>query len=214
MSADLLPANDDRLPSVGDRRRARCTHHQLLVCGRSDPMRVELERFVQDAFVARHGAHVCSFMPTLLAMHGNRGVCGVAGFRRAADEPLFLERYLDRPIEAAIEAATKRGVPRSQIVEVGNLAGLSCRAAVRLVLELPQLLLAQGHRWIVFTATEQVRQLLGAFRAPLIELAPARATCVAGLGDDWGRYYETDPRVMVGYLEDGLAMHRQRQASK
>jgi hypothetical protein len=148
-------------------------------------------------------------MPTLLAMRNEKGrVCSVAGFRSAAHESLFLERYLDDPIERAIRTAIRCDVNRSQIVEVGNLAGVSCRAAMRLVLELPRLLIARGQRWIVFTATDRVRHLLAGYGAPLIELAVAQASRVSGSADDWGRYYDTDPRVMVGHLPDGIALRR------
>ena len=200
---------------VSETAPPECAHHRLQVCERADIERGELEGFVHRVFAAKHRAQVRSFMPTMLAMRNDAGrVCGVAGFRCAAHEPLFLERYLDEPIEHAIAKVAQQTVTREQLVEVGNLAGVSCRAATRLVLELPRLLLARGHRWIAFTATDKVRQLLASYGAPLLELAPANASRVAGLADDWGRYYETDPRVMVGFLPDGLAMHaRARDAT-
>lgn len=189
--------------------RLGCGRHRLHVYEQHDPHRAELERFVQTAFEAKHAAKIHHFMPTLLAMRNEKGnVCGVAGFRSAAHEPLFLERYLDEPVECAIRAATRHDVSRSHIVEVGNLAGISCRAAMRLVLELPRLLIARGQRWIVFTATDQVRGLLTSYKAPLLELAPAKASRVAAMHDDWGRYYETDPRVMLGHLPDGISLQR------
>jgi len=186
-----------------------CGQHRLHLYEQHDPNRAELERFVQAAFATKHAAQIRHFMPTLLAMRNEKGsLCGVAGFRSAARESLFLERYLDEPIECAIRTSTRHDVSRSQIVEVGNLAGVSCRAAMRLVLELPRLLIARGQRWIVFTATDRVRSLLAGYRAPLLELAAARANRVAAMRDDWGRYYETDPRVMLGYLPDGISLHR------
>jgi hypothetical protein len=42
----------------------------------------------------------------------------------------------------------------------------------------------------------------------MYELASARAERVAGLTDDWGRYYQADPRVMAGYLPAGLKLAR------
>lgn len=189
--------------------RHACRHHRLHICDQQDARRQELERFVQAAFASKHAARVCSFMPTLLAMRNDSGaVCSVAGFRAAAAGPLFLEQYLDDPIETAITRATSRPVDRGQIAEVGNLAGVSCRSAIRLVLELPRLLLARGQRWIVFTATDRVRTMLSSYRAPLIELAPAKLSRVAVADDSWGHYYDADPRVMVGYLPDGLRLRR------
>lgn len=188
---------------------SRCQRHDLSMYQADDPRRGELEQFVHDVFASKHGAHVCSFMPTLLAMRNDRGaICSVAGFRCAADQGLFLERYLDVAIELAIGSATAAPVTRAQIVEVGNLAGVNCRSAMRLVLDLPRILLDHGHRWIVFTATDTLRGLLASYHAPLLDLAVASASRAQSTGDDWGRYYESEPRVMAGYLPDGLRLSR------
>lgn len=200
-------ANRSDWPPAGGRRR--CQSHELSLYRADDPRREELEKFVRDAFASRHGARVCSFMPTLLAMRNDTGdICSVAGFRSAADQGLFLERYLDQPIERAITSSAGRQVNRSAIVEVGNLAGVNCRAAMRLVLDLPRMLLDRGHQWIVFTATDTLREVLSSYRAPLLDLASAPAYRVRNTADDWGRYYDTHPRVMAGYLQDGLSLGR------
>jgi hypothetical protein len=67
---------------------------------------------------------------------------------------------------------------------------------------LPAYLLARDFQWIVFTATSTVREILLGFGAPLIELARAESGRVAPGSDQWGRYYETDPRVFAGFLPD------------
>jgi hypothetical protein len=54
----------------------------------------------------------------------------------------------------------------------------------------------------VFTATGAVRQILSGFGAPLIELVRANGASVRDSRDEWGRYYETDPRVCAGYVRD------------
>ena len=172
-----------------------------------DTSRAELERYVQLAFQAKHGAHVRSFMPTLLAFRDRAGALGgVAGIRGADEGRLYLEQYLDRPVEQALASAlATRGserVERGQIAEVGNLAGASCRAAVRMVAQIPAYLLARRYTWIVFTATSALRGILARFDAPLVELARAEGPRVAGSRDEWGRYYETDPRVYAGWLRD------------
>ena len=174
---------------------------------RSDANRDELEHFVQAAFESRHGAIVRSFMPTLLGYRDGAGALrGVAGVRGAHEGRLYLEQYLDRPIEQALASAlSSRGIDRvgrHEIAEVGNLAGASCRAAVRLVAHIPAYLAGERYKWIVFTATGAVRQILAGFGAPLIELARADGASVRGSRDEWGRYYETDPRVCAGCLRD------------
>lgn len=165
------------------------------------PERGELEAFVAEAFRRGHDATVASFMPTLLSLRDDTGrLRSVVGLRGAVPQPLYLEQYLELPVESAITAATGRAVRREQVVEVGNLAGSNCRAAVRMVAQLPSYLLSLEYRWIVFTATSTVRGILQGLGAPLVELARADGTRVADGPDRWGRYYDTDPRVLAGYL--------------
>lgn len=196
-------------------------HHRLAAClqppgqrlrieavAHGDAARNELERYVGAAFEARHGAVVHSFMPTLLAFRDRAGALrGVAGVRGAHEERLYLEQYLDRPVELALaDALHAQGVTRvarQQIAEVGNLAGASCRAAVRMVAHIPAWLMSQRFDWIVFTATNSLRQVLAGLDAPLVELARADRSRVAATSrDEWGRYYDTDPRVYAGRLRD------------
>ena len=174
---------------------------RLTEAGIAAPGRAELEAFVQAAFARKHGAQVSSFMPTLLSFHDACGeLRGVIGLRAAGPQRLYLEQYLEQPVEAAIAAAAGMAAHRNEVVEVGNLAGANCRAAMRMVSALPSYLLARNHRWIVFTATSAVRGILQGFGAPLVELARADGSRVAHGADRWGRYYDNDPRVLAGYL--------------
>jgi len=188
-------------PTTAPRARSFGRHLRLAPTLQHDPQRAELEGYVRAAFARKHSADVQSFMPTLLAFRdASAALCGVVGLRDARQSALYLERYLDSPVEQALSAASGQAVRRDQVVEVGNLAGRNCRAAMRMVAQLPAYLLAQDYRWIVFTATSTVREILLGFGAPLLELAPADHARVAGGRDDWGTYYQTDPRVFAGFL--------------
>jgi len=174
---------------------------RLGVADTNAPDRAELEAFVGAAFRRGHDATVASFMPTLLSFRGPAGdLRSVIGLRAAAPQALYLEQYLEQPVEAAISAATGQPVQRTQVVEVGNLAGANCRAAMRMVAQLPGYLLSRDYCWIVFTATRTVRGILESLGAPLVELARADGSRVAAGPDRWGRYYEQDPRVLAGFL--------------
>lgn len=165
--------------------------------------RPEAEAFVARAFSAKHGACIQSFMPELVSFRDSRGrLRGVVGLRSAAREPLFLEQYLDLPVESAIAVRAGVAPGRGEIVEVGNLAGRHCRDAVGIVATLPEFLLERGYRWIVFTATVTVQQIVQRFGAPLTELGRAERGRVRAGSDDWGRYYAADPRVFAGRLAD------------
>ncbi len=176
-----------------------------------DVGRDQLERFVADRFEHTHQARVRSFLPTLVGLEDRHGQLRCAlGYRSAAQERLFLEQYLDTPIEHAIESAGAQAtaVRREEIVEVGNLAGRGCRAAVYLVSQIPRYLLARGFRWIAFTSTDRVREILQGFHAPVLDLGPADPARLKGGAEDWGRYYEADPRVLAAWLPDGLSFSR------
>lgn len=193
------------LPDSAARTRT-CSRHAIVAYESDDVRRARIEAFVKQAFAQRHGACIESFMPTLLALEGRGGrVCGVVGFRNARAQPLFLERYFSQPVEAALRERTGLAIDRERIVEVGNLASLSCRAAFHLVAILPRVLIDRGNQWIVFTATSAVRGILEKFRAPMIELATASRDRVDS-PHEWGRYYDSDPRVMAGYLPDGIGL--------
>ena len=175
--------------------------------GRQDADRAALEAYVRTAFNRSHDADVSTFMPTLLAFRDGAGsLRGVLGIRSAADAPLYLENYLDRPVEQAIVAAGYHPVERDEVIEVGNLAAGSCLAAVRMVAQMPVQLMNRGYSWIVFTATSTVHAILLGLGAPLVELGRADPLRVARQGDRWGRYYDNDPRVYAGYLPDSRAI--------
>jgi hypothetical protein len=173
-----------------------------MAVGQEDPSRREVEAFVNAAFARKHGAQVRSFMPTLLASRDRAGPLGVVGLRAAQEHPLYLEHYLDAPIERVLTERVGGEVPRARIVEVGHLASRNCLGAARMAAALPCYLLARNYEWIVFTGTRTVRGILDRLGAPLHELASATAECVSGTRDSWGRYYDTDPRVYAGFLPD------------
>ncbi len=162
---------------------SRAVALQLAEACPGDRERPELEAFVRAAFARSHAAQVQTFMPSLLGFRdGQQRLRGVLGLRAAAAAPLYLEHYLDQPVEDAIAGAT--GQP------------------LRMIAQLPAYLLARDFGWIVFTATRTVRQILLGFGAPLVELARADGARVADGVDAWGGYYDNDPRVFAGYLPE------------
>jgi hypothetical protein len=216
MALTIDPASSRPLRARARPARPAGQGLHIQAVGRGTAARAELEQYVRDAFASKHGATVRNFMPTLLAFRDRHDALrGVVGLRGAHEEALYLEQYLGQPVERAIEQqlllrdgahAGDAVVRREQVVEVGNLAGANCRAAIRMVAQLPACLVAQRYAWIVFTATSTLQHILAGFGAPLIELARAEAASVAGAADDWGRYYQTCPRVYAGRLSDAAAI--------
>lgn len=92
------------------------------VCLPTDPGRPQVEAFIRDVYLRRYGAVVRSFMPVLVALHDETGIVAAAGYRSADQSPLFLERYLDAPVETLVARAQDATPDRATIVEVGHLA--------------------------------------------------------------------------------------------
>lgn len=171
----------------------------------AEPARAAVETYIARRYARCHGAQVDVFMPRLLAAEQAGRCVAAVGLRAAGAEPLFLEHYLDAPVEAAVAAALRQPVERTQVVEIGNLAVSNRRAGQVLITLLIEALRGAGFRWLVFTATRPVRALVQGLGFPLHALAPADPARLGAGRATWGRYYEAEPQVMAGDLAAGVA---------
>ena len=170
------------------------------------PQRLEVETFVRARYREIHGADVRQFLPVLLVLRGPGGrIAGVAGYRDAASEALFLEHYLDQPAEQVLAAHFQRKVARHEIAEIGNFACASCRASKDLVACLMEFLDQRGYVWAMFTGTRLIRQIMQHMGIDAQELVPAQRSRLCNSVDDWGSYYECDPRVVAGLVPTSVA---------
>ena len=178
---------------------------RLEVVPGTHPLRASLEQFIAARFDRAHGACVSHFLPHLVGMRDARSRWKAAlGYGAAIDGPLFLERYLDRPIEEALTVALGWPVHRAGIVEAGNLTAVSAGAARALIPLLARHLHQLGYRWVVFTATREVRNSFSRLGLQPLQLAQADPVRLPDAGASWGRYYQHDPRVMAGKIALGL----------
>lgn len=171
-----------------------------------------LERFIAERYASAYGARIRSFLPRLFALHGERDRRLAAfGLRDAGAAPLFLETYLDAPIEAVIGTQRQTSVARHEIAEIGNLAGRHPGALRVLIPMLGEWLQQAGYRWLVFTGNARLVNGFDRLGIRLTALAPARIERLAPEARaDWGRYYESAPVVLCGDIAAGrshLAAH-------
>jgi hypothetical protein len=163
--------------------------------------RSELERFIAERFRAAYGAQVRHYCRHLLGMRDDEGAWQVAaGYTPAAEGALYLEHYLDRPVELVLSGAIGERVPRSRIVEVGNLASGGRGFGTRFLPMLRRHLLELGYVWAAFTATREVRGILQRLTYDARTLAPAAPACLPDGGAGWGTYYAHAPSVMAGCI--------------
>ncbi len=168
--------------------------------------RAEVESFIRETFASAYGASVSSFMPRLLAVCRKDGdLLAAFGVRSAKTEKLFLENYLDRPIEQVIEEKTGMKLERGKIVEIGNLAAIYPGGVRWMIVALTVMLYEEGYEWVVFTGTSTLRNGFNKLGLYPTDICPAR---VELLDEEertrWGTYYDNKPTVMFGNIRKGF----------
>ena len=189
------------------RRKAQQRHYGLStgaqslsldVVGQNAPHRGDVEQSIMHKFEASYGAHLSHFLPNLIRLGVSEDVGAVAGVNFAQNNSLFLEQYLDRPVEQAIGAAFMTPVDRDQLVEIGNLAANVPGLAYSLFAILATVLSKAGFKWVVCTATPQVALMLAKLEFAAQPLCDADPSKLESGSADWGAYYASRPRVMAG----------------
>lgn len=168
--------------------------------------RASIEAFIARRFDEVYGARVHSFMPRLLGLHDHGGALIAALGLRAADrEKLFLEHYLDAPVELMVERQFGQRARRGEIAEVGNLAGATPGALRQLIPALTTLLHREGFHWVAFTGAAHLCNAFSRLGLPLAVVAPARLDRLPQSERQcWGRYYDRHPSVMLGDVAEGF----------
>jgi hypothetical protein len=182
----------------------------------SHPERKRVEAFIAQRFLEVHGARITAFMPELLALFDHQGaVLAAVGMRDASLENLFLEYYLDIPVEQAIAGPAAQGhtnVERERIVEIGNLAS-SDRLASRLLFKiLARRLSAGDYQWAVFTGCSSLQRMFAALGIETLSLGRALQSRLPADQQTWGGYYEDNPLVVAGRVGHGRRVFDQLTA--
>ena len=171
------------------------------------PERSAVEAFLESAYHRAFRGAIQSHYPTLLSLQDHRGeIQAAVGFRLASEGPLFLEQYLDAPVEHLLPPLTGEILSRVQIAEIGTLASIDAGASLRLFQALARRLDAEGCTHAVATATRQLRRLFKriGFSTEILSAAdPARLGPAAA---QWGGYYDREPEVRAGAIAAALPL--------
>jgi len=173
------------------------------------PQRPQLEAYIQHQFAQAYGARVTEFLPTLSSMQCQGRISAVAGIRVAYGRDLFVERYLDQPVEQILSHPGPTRVARSDIVEIGNLAATHRGATLLFFVFQAAMLYEAGFKWAVYTATEKAARIADRFTAATLDLGPADPARLGGEAACWGRYYDDLPAVHAVNIASVVASLRQ-----
>lgn len=168
----------------------------LVLAAPDHPLRPTIQRAIADVYSREYGVKVPAFPRLLGGLYDGGGALLAAAGVRQPEDGFFSEIYLDQPVEAAISTFLPSAPARSQIIEIGAMAGIKPANSLVLVDMLARRFMATGARWAFFTATRRLRALLGRSGIPLIDLGCAESRRVAN-PQDWGTYYMHDPRVVA-----------------
>lgn len=160
--------------------------------------RRDVENFIKTIYADAFDARIHIHYPILMSVRDECGkILAATGFRLAKDCPLFLEQYLDAPIEATLN------VPRNQIVEIGNLASQGGGASLFLFAALAAYLHHNGYTQAVVTSTSFLERRFNQMGLRPRRHAKADPSLLISDDEDWGRYYDTVPNVISGAVSRG-----------
>ena len=181
----------------------------------NDAGREEIEEFIRRVYASRYGARIPQFAPVLVSLRDPSGeLVAAAGYRAAATAPLFLERYLDGPIEQVLGRHLDVPAPRKDIVEVGHLAGTRAGEGRRLIHYLGAHLAAHGYQWVVGTLTRELRHLFLRIGIEPLELGRADPRSLGEQAMLWGSYYDHGPAVLAGHIPQAMNDLARRRGHK
>ena len=169
-----------------------------------EPGRREVERFIGQIYAARYGADLQAFAPCLVSLRNEGRIVAAAGYRPAAEGSLFLERYLDGPVETLLPPGPARRFGREGIVEVGHLASGCAGEGPRLIRLLGMHLATLGFDWVVSTLTQELRALFLRLGIEPVTLGVAHPSALGPDAARWGTYYDHRPTVLAGQLAPAL----------
>lgn len=181
--------------------------------GPDDPGRRASEVLIESAYRKCYGGVVSAHFPHLMSLKNSAGdVVAAAGFRWAREEQLFLEQYLDVPVEHAVSRLS--GIPRGRagIVEIGSLATDGSGSSAGLFSALAAHLEAEGATFAVATATRRLRRLFGLVGFETCRIGAAEPARLKGAAEAWGSYYQHDPVIVGGAV--GVCAARLRLAAE
>ncbi|MDQ6993741.1 MAG: thermostable hemolysin [Mariprofundus sp.] len=175
-----------------------------VIC-KSDEDWTEVTQFIRETYLQRYGAKLDSFMPQIMRVTNSDGECkAIMGFRDASAETLFLENYLDEPIEAAISHYRGEHIERSTIVEVGSLAEAEPGDARMAIIAATAYMWSRGFRWVAFTGVSRMRNAFRKLGLDTWELTVADETRLSPEEvAKWGAYYQANPVVCFADIKHG-----------
>lgn len=167
------------------------------------------EQAVKRIFRQVYNADISDFSTLLITAESEQNIDAVIGLRNAGQAPLFLESYMDQPIEQILVKQHGLSITRDNLIEIGNLVAIRSGTSRQLFIMLAFALAKAGVEWVTFTATAQVEQLLTKLGLAPVAICKAQHQAVVNGESSWGSYYENPPTVCYGNVKQAIEVLKQ-----
>ncbi|MFF2954892.1 thermostable hemolysin [Kitasatospora sp. NPDC057965] len=182
---------------------------RILLSERGSKWWMESAKLVQKVYSDSFGANVevnPEFFLSYLEKDSESGaeeVLACTGITVAGADPLFLETYLDVPVESLISSHRQVPVNRGEIIQLGSVASVRATAGAELFKALAVVLWSRGCRYAVMTSTQRslaLQRRLGIIFNPVGEADPGRLDPEEL--KNWGTFYDQKPLVVYAVIAD------------
>ncbi|MCC7304924.1 MAG: thermostable hemolysin [Alphaproteobacteria bacterium] len=169
------------------------------ITGFLEPERQRVEDFIKAIYKQSYNADITVSYPVIMSVrNADNDILAAVGFRYAQNEALFLERYTHDPVEKIIHCA------RSEIAEIGNLASAGRGASIFLFAALASYLNNKNINYAAITGTDHLHHYFKKIGLDPRKICDADIGALGNPAENWGTYYDTRPRVLVGSVEQGI----------
>jgi hypothetical protein len=163
-----------------------------------------VRRLIRERYAAVHGASPEVDYPHHCTILDGGDAIATLGYRHGDEGRLFVETYLDAPVEVVLSERLGRPIDRAAIVEIGAHASRRPAATMALWLRAANELQDQAEI-AVAVLTGPIRDMFGRIGLPIQIVEKSDPGRVAAGSGQWGRYYESDPLVCAGEIAAGHA---------
>jgi len=174
---------------------------KLIITKSGDDLHSEANALIKSEYYRHFNCQLKSLTSTNISLKVDNKMVATTGYRSAGQASLYLEQYLDQPIEQLISKNFGQPIDRCQIVEIGSFALGSDEYALPFMFQLAPLFSDLGYRWATCTVTRTIKRYLDKLGVDSIYLAKADPTRVIGGEDSWGTYYDHQPVVLAGNIQ-------------
>ncbi|MBL4681474.1 MAG: thermostable hemolysin [Pseudomonadales bacterium] len=176
------------------------TNQELTISKDGEVTHGNVNKLISKAYAKHFQCDLRHFLPSSFSLVSSNEVVACTGFQSADHSELFLEQYLDKPIEQALSIAMDSSIERKDIVEIGGFAVTSSNHALSFMLQLAPAFQNLGFRYAVCTVTYPVRKYLKNLGLDTVFLGDATPDMVDTSDNAWGSYYRLKPVILGGNI--------------